>query len=702
MSNSLQFLLRPRSVAVIGASRERGAIGADVFHNLLTHGFNGPVFPVHPKADSVQSVRAYHTVEEVPDEVELAVVIVPRERALAVADACIRKGVRALVVISAGFAETGAEGKALQDELARRVRAAGVRMVGPNCVGVLNTEATVRLDATFCPVPPPPGPVGFCSHSGALGVVLLDHAAQFSLGISQFVSLGNGADVATTDVLEHWADDASTRVILLYLESIEDPPAFLRMARRVSALKPIVAVKSGRTVAGARAAQSHTDALAGPDAAVDALFAQCGVIRADTFQELLDTGRLLASQPVPAGKRVGILTNAGGPGILATDACERHGLEVPPLGAATQQALGSFLMDVASVTNPVDMISSATPEAYEKAVAAMLADETLEALMVLWVPRVLSEMQGVARAIARSAAGATKPVLVCWVTPQVVPEAAETLRAAGLPAYRLPEEAAAALSRTVQYSSWLAKPRGEVPELADVQPERARVALRGGEGDRWLDPAQVQELLSAYGLAMPRCELVRSAREAAAAAARIAGPVALKLASDTITHKSDLGGVKLGLATPDEAAAAYCSLERRMEELGRLSEMSGALVQEMIPAGVEVLVGMTRLAGYGPLLAFGLGGTAVEVWNDVVFRLAPITDADAREMVGGLKGAKLLDGHRGGPVADRVALADVLLRMSRMAVEHPELQQLDINPLVAGLPGRPPIAVDARVQARRL
>lgn len=695
----LDALFRPRSVAVIGASRKRGTIGAEIFHNLVSHEFNGPVYPVHPTADVVQSVRAYRTVLDVPDEVDLAIVVVPKQHVMEATAQCAKKGVRGLVVISAGFAETGPAGKAAQDELVALARASGMRLVGPNCMGLINTAADVQLDGTFAPAWPPAGGVAFSSQSGALGLAILDYARDLGIGVSQFVSVGNKADVSGNDLLEYWEADPTTNVILLYLESLGNPTRFVQIARRVARKKPICVVKSGRTEAGARAAGSHTGALAGLDVAVDALLGQAGVIRTDTIEELFDLAMLLANQPVPRGPRVAVLTNAGGPAIMATDACESRGLSVPPPSPPTEAALRELLPPEASVRNPVDMIASASSTEYEQALRLLLADERYDAALVLFVPPIVTQAPVVADAIRRGAAGSDKPVLTCFMGTHGVPAALSSLREGKFPSYSFPEDAAIALSRAVRYGRWLQRPEGKIPAYDDVWPERARAAMRrGGEAERWLDADEVRAVLGAYGLATPRTAFARTAEVAADAAAKLGFPVAVKLASSTITHKTEVGGVILDLADPREVADAVNGIRRRLADLGREAEMDGVVVQEMAPRGVETFIGVTQDPSYGPLMGFGIGGVNVEVWRDVVFRVYPLTDVDAREMIDQIRAVKLLDGFRGSPPADRHAIADALLRVSRMVADLPEIQELDINPLVARRPGQGVIAVDARIR----
>jgi len=695
VARPLDALFRPRSIAVIGASRRRGTIAGEVFHNLLQRGFPGPIYPVNPAARSVQSVRAYRSVAEIDDEIDLGVIVVPTREVVGAVRACAAAGVKGLVVITAGFAELGAEGKATQDELVSIVRQHGIRMLGPNCLGLMDTEPAVQLNATFGPTWPPTGAVAIASQSGAVGLALLDHARDLGIGIRQFASTGNKADISGNDLLEHWEDDVATRVIVLYLESFGNPPRFVQIARRVSRKKPIVVVKSGRTAAGARAASSHTGALAGTDVAVDALLGQAGVIRTDTMAELFDLVTLLANQPVPAGDRVAILTNAGGPGIMAADACEYRTLALAELSSHAREALRQVLPVAASIGNPIDMLASAPAGDYERALRILLAEDGVDSVLVLFIPPVVTVASDVADAILRVARHATKPVLVCLLGTHGVPEAAMRLRAASVPVYTFPEGAVLALSRAVRYGQWLARPTGEVRASDEAVASHARRMIEGREG--WLPPGETTQLLAAYGLRSPTSREVHSADEAARAAQTIGFPVALKVASRGIVHKSDVGGVVLGLASTDEVRDAYRAMRDRVAARG-LGEMEGAVVQEMITGGVETFVGVTRAPGFGSLVGFGIGGVQIELWRDIVFRVHPLTDLDAREMLDQIRGRALLDGFRGSPPADREALADAIQRVDRMIADLPELEELDLNPLIALPPGQGVVALDARIR----
>jgi len=706
MPASLEPLFRPRSIAVIGASRRRDAIGGAILNNLIQQPFQGPVYPVNPNAGHIQALPAYPSIEAVPGEVDLAIIVVPSAGVLEAVEACGKKGVKALVVISAGFKEIGEEGAKRETALRDIVRRYKMRLVGPNCLGILNTDPAVKMNATFAPLQPPAGRVAFSSQSGALGLAILDYARMLNVGISQFVSVGNKADVSGNDLIEFWEQDDGTDVILLYLESFGNPAKFTQIARRVARKKPILAVKSGRTESGSRAASSHTGALAGSDVAVDALFRQSGVIRTDTIEELFDTALLLASQPIPAGPRVGILTNAGGPGIMAADACEGMGLQLPALDPKTVKELRAFLPAEASTRNPVDMIASANAESFEKAVRLLHADKNVDAVIVIFVPPLVTGAQEVAKAILTGAEGNTKPILSCFMGSHGVPESLKSLQSGHIPSYSFPESAARALARVVQYGVWKAGPVGKMPALSGVDRGRAvkaivdaRAAMPGGGRDGgWMPAGPMGELLAAYGIRLNVARDATNRGESAALAKSIGFPVVMKLRSPQVVHKSDVGGVRLGIRSEEEAAQVFDEIKAALKKAKPGATFDGVSVERMLSGGVETIIGMTRDPAFGPIVLFGLGGVAVELLRDVQVRLAPLTDTDAEEMVRGIRGYPLLNGFRGAPKSNEASLLDLLHRVSLLASDHAELLELDLNPVLA-LPGEmPSIALDARVR----
>jgi acetyl coenzyme A synthetase (ADP forming)-like protein len=695
--NAVHSFFHPRSIAVIGASRDRNTIGAEILHNLLSYGFAGPVLPVNPKAPVVQSVLAYASVEEVPGPVDLAVIVVPFEHVQDVVDGCARKGVRSLVIISAGFAETGPEGRARQDSLLRSCRAAGMRLIGPNCMGILNTAETVRMNATFAPAPPPAGRAGFMSQSGALGLAIMDHASALGLGLSTFVSVGNKADISGNDLLRYWGDDPNTDLILLYLESFGNPRKFSRIARRVGRTKPIVAVKSGRSSAGARATGSHTGALiAASDVNVDALFRHAGVIRTDTLEEMFDVAALLSTQRPPRGRRVAILTNAGGPGILCADTCEAEGLVVTELDEATKRELNALLPREASVGNPVDMIASASAAQYGDALRILGRDPNVDALVVIFVPPLVTRPEDAARAITDAARECVKekPVLAVFMQARGVPEELRTPDVR-LPAYTFPEDAAIALARTAAYGEWLERPLAAPPVFADVRRDDATalIAAALGKGNDWLDAGGVASLLSCYGLPTLEQRLVDSVEKVSQAATGLGGDLALKAIAPGLIHKTEAGAVRLHL-TPATAQAAAREMADALAAAGH--GVTGFLLQRMAPPGIEMIVGVVHDRRFGPVVACGAGGILVELLKDVAVRLTPLSEEDAEEMVNELRTAPLLAGYRGAEPHDVAALRDIILRVATMVEDLPQITELDLNPVFVHVRGA--TIVDARVR----
>jgi acetyl coenzyme A synthetase (ADP forming)-like protein len=678
--SSLQPFFEPQTVAVVGASPRTGSIGGELFRNVLRAEFRGVCFPVNRSGTSVAGVRAYRGVGEIGEAVDLAVICLPGPAVLEAAEEALAAGVRALCVVSAGFAEVGAEGAARQEELVALVRAHGARLLGPNCLGI--ATAGPQLNATFGPRALPAGNVGFSSQSGALGLAVLERATERRLGLSAFVSVGNKADISSNDLLEYWEDDPSTDVVLLYLESFGNPRKFARVARRVARTKPIVAMKAGRTGAGARAASSHTAALAGSEAAVDALFHQAGVLRVDTLEELLDVTGLLAGQPLPHGRNVAVLTNAGGLGILCADACEAAGLKLPPLSDATVAGLKSVLPSEASLSNPVDMLGSAVGSTYEQALPLLLRDSGVDAVIVLFVPPVVAGADEIADAIARAVQQvdrADKPVLASIITSGGTPE---SLLAAPVASFAYPESAARALGRAAARFEWLRRPQGRVTELEGIDESRAAAIVRDA-GERWLTAGEARGLLESYGVPLVPERTAATIDDAVAAAHELGYPVVLKTAEAGV-HKTDVGGVALDLR--DEQAVREAA-----ERIG-----APLIVQPLVRGGVELLVGAVEDPVFGPLVALGPGGTLAELIGAASFRLAPLTDADADELVQGEKVSRLLGGFRGAPAANSRAVTNLLLRVARLVDDLPDVAELDLNPVIAGPRGC--VAVDARVR----
>ncbi|MDF0676020.1 MAG: GNAT family N-acetyltransferase [Nitrospira sp.] len=703
---SLRPFFQPQSVVVIGASRDPTSIGYRLLEALTANRFRGAVYPVNPHATEIAGVSVSPSLLAITEPIDLAVIAVPRDSVASVIDECAAKGVRACVIITAGFAEVGSEGSTLQRQLVAKVRQHGMRMIGPNCFGILNTDPTVRLNATFTSLFPPQGRVAMSSQSGALGLATLAGARRVQLGISSFVSVGNKADVSTNDLLQYWEEDPATDVILLYVESFGNPRRFARIARRVSHRKPIVAVKAGRTQSGSRAASSHTAALAASDVAVEALFRQAGVIRAETLDDMLVLATGLVAQPLPPGRRVGIVTNAGGPAILCADACEAGTLVVPELSARTKATLASFLPAVAALNNPVDLIASATPDQYAKAIETMLAADEVDALIILYMSVTVADTAGIAHGIlagidkGRRAGAKAKPVLLSWMAEGDM-ERTFHYQTETIPAYHLPEVPALVLSKAASYGEWRQRQPGMVPDFDDLNFSVVREIYAGALSRReagWLTTEETRNVLSAIRLPVQTGGVARTADEAAALANQAGYPVAVKLASHQIVHKTEIGGVQLNLTNEAAVRRAFDSMKTRLAETGQLDAMEGALVQPMVTGGVEVMIGVTDDPLFGPLIAFGLGGIHVEILGDVQFRITPLTDRDAIEMIRGIKAYRLLTGYRGHPPADLEALEETLLRVSRLVEEVPEISELDLNPIFALPPGQGCRIVDARIR----
>jgi acetyl coenzyme A synthetase (ADP forming)-like protein len=695
---AVRSVLAPRAVAVVGASRRRGTVGGEILHNLLEGGFRGVVYPVNASASAVQAIRAYPSVSAAPGPVDLAVIAVPAAAVVDVARDCAQAGVNALVVISAGFAETGPEGTDRQRELLGVCRAAGMRLVGPNCLGVLCTAADVRLNATFMPRAALAGHVAFLSQSGGLGIAIVDAATTLGLGLSAFASIGNKADLSGNDFVQYWEQDPDTAAILLYLESFGNARKFARIARRVGRSKPIVAVKGGRSAAGARATSSHTGALvAASDVTVDALFRQAGVVRTDTLAELFDVAALLGSQPPPAGERVAIVTNGGGPGILCADACAATGLKVVDLPDELRARLGAFLPVEASLQDPVDMIATASADDYRSAIGAVADAEIADTIIAIFVPPLVTQASDVALAVRDAAdalpAGVTL-VSVFMSEHQPPPELERD--GARVPAYTFPENAARAVAHAAQYGRWRTAPEGEVPLLPGCRPDEAAAVIAESlaEGAGWLSPERTWRLLSCYGLPLARTESTADAEQAARAAVRLGGEVALKVVAPDLLHKTEAGAVRLGLHGEQDVRRAAAEAAEAARAAGH--EPAGFVVQEMAPAGVELLVGVVADRTFGPVLACGAGGVRTELLRDVAVRITPLTDLDPREMLRSLRTFPLLEGYRGAPPCDIEAIEDTLLRVSALVEAHPEVIELDCNPLIALAQGA--LIVDARVR----
>ena len=686
----------PRGVAVIGAAREPGKVGHVLLRNVLAGGFEGPIFPVNPNASEVLGVRSYASVSEVPGPVDLAVVTIPAHGVPGVIDECARAGIRAAIVCSAGFSESGREGAALQDDLIQRARAGGVRVLGPNCLGLIAAEGS--LNASFAGPMPPAGWISFMSQSGALGTAILDRAHEDGVGIAHFVSLGNRADIAEPDLFTAWGLDTRTRVIVAYLESVADGTAFLEAARQAVTRKPVVVLKSGTSDTGARAVSSHTGSLAGSDVAYEAAFRHVGIIRARTVEQLFDYAAGFALQAVPSGQGLAIVTNAGGPAVMATDLAEHAGVALASFEQSTVERLRRALPPAAALYNPVDVLGDAGPERYREALDAVYADPGVRAVAVLLTPQAMTDADEVARAVVDAAARAAGTTTVaCFMGGPSVSEARNVLVAGSIPSFPTPERAVETLAAMGRYSEW----RSTTPpqRISPARPQKVSESFEEtrASGREFVAAQRGIDIARAYGIRVPAGELATDLYAARGIANRIGYPVALKIASPDILHKSDVGGIRIGIESEAELARAYDEVLDRARAYAPDAVIDGVHVQKMTPPGREVIIGVDRDPVFGPLLMFGLGGIYVEVLKDVTFRLCPVGLDDAHRMMTETRSFGLLRGARGQPRADLDAVADAISRVSELALDYPEVLELDINPLIVGAAGEGVWAVDVRI-----
>ncbi len=700
---SMRLLFEPRSVALLGASRKSATISGTLLRNLR-ESFKGDIYPVNAAGGEIQGLKAFRDIASIGRPVDLGIIAVPALGVLEAVRQCAEAGAHSVIVISAGFAELGPQGQEEQERIRDLARRSGMRMVGPNCMGVLNTDPAVGMNATFAPTVAPAGNVGMLSQSGALGVAILDHARDLHIGISTFVSVGNKADVSGNDLLAFWKDDPRTDVIALYLESFGNPRRFARLAPEVAKVKPIIAVKSGRSAAGTRAASSHSASLACLDVGVDALFEQAGVIRTNTLEEMFDVAALLATQPPPRGPRVGVVTNAGGPGILLADACEAQGLTLPELTAPSLEKLRSFLPSAAGFKNPIDMIASATAEQYARTIEIVGQDPNVDALIVVFVPPLVTTADEIAAAVAKSAATvpAHIPVLTVFLASKGAPPMLSTGGRGRLPSYAFPENAARALSAALKYHRWRERPLGEVLRLSDSQRSEARrivqASLESRPGPHWLEATDVGDLLRVAGIDMADLRIARP-EEAAVVAADMGFPLVAKAVAQGLVHKTDVGGVALNLRSSEDVTIAVARMRESLVKAGFALE--SVLLQRQVEGGLEALVGVVVDPTFGPLILCGIGGVQVELLRDVCFHLPPLSDLDAAEMIDRLRLRPLFDGYRGSPPADRAALITLLQRLSALVEEMPELLELDLNPVRVLPPGEGAVVVDARIRIGR-
>lgn len=706
MSNHINAIMNPKSVAVVGATNRPGSVGLAIFRNIIDAGFQGVLYPVNPNAKSIQSVKAYPRLADIPDEIDLIVIVVPAGVVSAVLQEAGEKGVKGAIVITAGFKEIGGKGIELENELKQVAKQNNISVIGPNCLGVINNDETTRLNASFATKMPKPGNIAFISQSGALCTSVLDYAEGRNIGFSKFISFGNKADVSEIDLLCYLKDDPNTDVILMYLEDITDGRGFLEIAREIAwgAKKPMIALKSGRSAAGARAAASHTGSLAGSDTAYDAIFRQSGIQRVDGINELLDYAVAFSKQPIPKGNRIAIITNAGGPGIMATDAAIRHELEIATLSDKTTEKLRRDLPPTASIQNPVDVIGDATHERYEASIRHILVDENVDGAIVILTPQAMTDIVQTAEIVPKAVAGIDKPVLCSFMGIVDVSEGIKYLEANGIPNYAFPEEAVRSMASMVRFgeSMKLAK-RHFVHIHAD--PDAAAQIIKqklDGKASYYLGEHEANEILKLYGFPLLKSYLIKDPAEIGKAVEEVGFPVAMKISSPDIVHKFDVGGVILKIRSKVDAHKAYRQLIENAKRFNPAAHIDGVLMEQMAKKGVEVILGAIRDPKFGPICMFGLGGTFVEAIKDVTFRIAPMWESSAEKMINTIKTYKLLQGVRGAPPADIDAIKDCILRLSQLVSEHPEIAELDINPLIVYPAGEGCVVADSRMLLQRV
>jgi len=692
----LDMFFKPEAIAVVGASANPKKLGHGVLANLIESGFKGGLYPINPKSETILGLQCYPSVLNVPGPIDLVVVVVPSRFVASVLEEAGQKGVRGAIIISAGFKEAGDKGVAMEQELLDIAGRYGMRIIGPNCLGII--VPSVPMNASFAAGMPQSGSIALMSQSGALCTAILDYALAENIGFSHFVSLGNKADVDESALLVDWADDDQTNAIIAYIEGLRDGREFMAAARQAARKKPIIAVKSGRTASGSKAVSSHTGSLAGSDAAYDAGFAQCGVLRAASVQELFDYSTAFAYQPLLKGNRIAIITNAGGPGVMATDALEQNNLVLAELSSDTKATLQAALPAAASVHNPVDVLGDAMADRYATTLRCVLADSGVDGVVVILTPQLMTEVEGTARTLIEAGRNATKPVLSCWMGKQVVSVALGLLAKNQIPNYPFPERAVSALGAMYRHWTWRREPLVE-PETFDVDRDAVTRLFESvtQEGRKGIGDAEVQDVLKAYGIPTPKSTVAPTAEELVHHCQEIGYPVVLKIASPDILHKSDVGGIIMGVKDDQQARQSFDTLIERARAHKPGALIWGVQVQEMVANARAVIIGMSRDPQFGPLVMFGLGGIYVEVLKDVTFRVAPITRSQAQQMVQAIRSYSLLTGVRGQEPADVEAVIDTILRVSQLVTDFPQIAELDINPLLVRESGKGAVAVDMRL-----
>ena len=699
--NVLDKIMKPKSIAVIGASTKEHTIGSDIMKRLQEYNFNGKIYPVNPKGGIIEGLQAYTSVLEIPGEVDLALIVVNAKFVLSTLDQCNEKGIKGICIITAGFKETGKEGAELEKELLNKIRQYGMRCVGPNCLGVVNTHPDIKMDACFAESLPERGNIGFVSQSGALGGGILNILKDLNLGFAQFISIGNQADVNAETAIEYWENDDDVKQILLYMESIQNPQNFRKLATRVTKKKPILALKAGRSAAGASAASSHTGSLAGADKAAAALLHQSGVIREFSLQNLFETAKVFSNCPIPKGDRVAIITNSGGPGIMATDAVCEYGMQMAKIKDETKEKLRSFLPSAASVKNPIDMIASAPIEHYKETLKTVVADENVDMIIVIYLPFLGLKDIDVAKAVMEiKAEHPEKPIIGVFMTKNEFFTKLSDMNV-NVPFFMYAEQAADGLNRLNQQRLWMEKEEGKIP-VYDVDREKVKnIILKSiNDGRDQLTTLESIDVLRAYGIRACKYGLATNIDEVVTLGNSIGYPVVMKMTSKTTSHKTDVGGVVVNIRSEEQLRNEYNALLKRLEEKGLLEGLEGVIIQEMVKGNREMVCGIATDPQYGPMMMFGLGGVFVEVMKDVTFRIAPLTDNDAIDMIKSVKAYKLLEGARGTKPADIEQIKETLLRLSQLVNDFKFIDELDINPLLISEKTGEGIAVDGRIKVR--
>ena len=701
LKEQLDKIMRPKSIAVVGASTKPKTIGSEIMQRLRDYKFNGKIYPVNPKGGMIEGFQAYTSIAEIPGEVDLAVIVVNAKFVLDTIDQCHAKGIKGLCIITAGFKETGAEGAEAEKQLLAKVREYGMRCVGPNCLGVLNTNPEISMDATFAEALPVRGDIGFVSQSGALGGGILNILKDLNLGFAQFISIGNQADVNAETALEYWENDDDVKQILLYMESIQNPANFRKLASRITKKKPILALKAGRSAAGASAASSHTGSLAGADKAADALLKQCGVIREFSLKNLFANAKAFSNCPIPKGNRVAIVTNSGGPGIMATDAVCESGMQMAKISDKTKEELRSFLPSAASVKNPIDMIASAPIEHYKQTLETVLKDPEVDMVAVIYLPFLGLKDIDVAKALMEiKAKNPEKPILGVFMTTSEFFTEISNMDV-NMPFYMYAEEAAEAMARLDRQRKWMERPEGKMP-VYDVDKAKAEKIIKGAvaEGRAQLTTLESIDVLDAYGIRACKYGLATNEEEVVNLGNSIGYPVVMKMTSKTTSHKTDVGGVRVNIQSEEQLREEYRDLIAKLTEKGLIDGLEGVIIQEMVKGNREMVCGIATDPQYGPMMMFGLGGVFIETMKDVTFRIAPLTDVDADEMIKSVKAYELLKGARGTKPADMAQIQETLLRLSQMVNDFKFIDELDINPLLISEKTGEGIAVDGRIKVR--